>query len=133
VRTIEAARDHRVSIVEMTSLVTKLLGPPEDVDTCARFPGHVHRWMIFGNQRFKVYLHHSSNEDLSADLLSYPERLISIGFVNSYSDNSVGARDACVDRATWMLLIAKSSQSHQRSHKAECLSSLGLPSTFAKH
>jgi hypothetical protein len=118
--------------VEMTSFVTKLLGPPEEVDTCARSRGHVHRWMIFGNQRFKLYLHHSSNEDLSVDLLSYPDRLVSIGFANSYSDNSVGARDACVDRATWMLLIAKSSRGHQRSHKAEC-PSLGLPSKFAKH
>ena len=100
----------------MRYLVTKLLGPPEEVDTCARFPGYLHRWIVFGNQRFKVYLHHSFNEDLAVDLLPYPERLISIGLVNSYRDDYDEAPDACTDRATWMVVIAKSSRHHQAPH-----------------
>jgi hypothetical protein len=131
-RTIEAANDHKVGIVHMRRLVTKLLGPPEEVDTCARFPGYLHRWMVFGTQRFKVYLHHSSNEDLAVDLLSYPKRLISIGFVNSCREDCDGAPDACADRATWMVVIAKSSHNHQESHLGNS-PSLRLPSTFAKH
>ncbi len=118
-------------ILEITGLVSKLLGPPEEVGFCAR-PGHVHRWMIFGSQRFNVYLHHSSNEDLAVDLFPYPEKLISIGIVNSNRDSSDGAPAPCADRATWMLLIAKSSGGHRELHNVEC-PSLGLPSTFAKH
>jgi hypothetical protein len=56
-------------------LVAKLLGPPENVDTCPCLPGQVHRWMIFQNQRFRVYLHHSSS-DLLFDLSPYPEWLL---------------------------------------------------------
>ena len=92
----------------------------------------MHRWRIFGNHRFEVYLHHSCSEDLGVDLLPYPEKLISIAFVNSYRDSSEAAPNACANRATWMPLIAKSLRGHQELHKVEC-PSLNLPSTFAKH
>ena len=98
-----------MSIVEMTRLVTKLLGPPEEVDTLARFPAHLHRWMIFGTQHFKVYLHHSFNNDVTVDLCNYPERFISFGVVNSGVENSAGTPDTIADRAAWMVLIAKPS------------------------
>jgi len=98
-----------VSSVALTSLVTKLLGAPEEVDTCARFPGHLHRWMIFANQRFKVYLHRSSNEELTVDLQPYPKRLLSIGFVTSNKGGSAGELSPLADRAAWMVLITKSS------------------------
>jgi len=128
---VEPAKDHKVSILKITTLVSKLLGPPEEVDLSAR-PGHAHRWMIFGSQRFNVYLHHSFNEDLALDLSPYAERLVSIGVVNSYRDSSDRSREPGADRATWMLLIAKSSRGHRELHKVEC-PSLGLPSTCAKH
>jgi hypothetical protein len=100
-------------MVEMTSLVTKLLGPPEEVETVACFPTHLHRWMIFGTQHFKVYLHHSFNKDVTVDLRNYPERFISFGFVNSYAENSAGIPEALPARAAWMLLIAKPSRGRQ--------------------
>jgi hypothetical protein len=95
--------------MEMTRLVTKLLGPPEQIDTLARFPGHLHRWMIFGTQNFKVYLHHSFNEDLNLDLCNYPRRFISLGIANSHIKDSASALKALSERAAWMVLIAKSS------------------------
>jgi hypothetical protein len=67
----------------MTTLVTKLLGPPEKVAPFAFFPTRPHRWMIFETQYFKVYLHHTYNEDLDVYLRAYPGQFISFGFANS--------------------------------------------------
>jgi len=94
--------------VEMMSLVTKLLGPPEEVATCSRFPGHGHRWMIFENQNLKVYLHHSANDSFSDDLGAYPKRFISIGLAKSYTGESAHISEVCAERVAWMVLIAKS-------------------------
>ena len=101
-------KDHTVHIVEMMSLVTKLLGPPEEVATCSPFPNHAHRWMIFQNQHFKVYLHHSANDAFSDGLGSYPKRLMSIGFEKSCAEQLADPLKVFADRAAWMVLIAKS-------------------------
>jgi|SRR5579884_2318593 len=94
-------------IVEMKSLVTKLLGPPEEIGMYGRPSNHDRRWMIFGNQRFKVYLHHSPHDASGLDLGPYPERLISIGFAKSYTGISTDALHAG-DREAWILLLARS-------------------------
>ena len=94
-------------IVEMKSLLTKLLGPPEEIGMDGRVPNHDHRWMIFSNEHFKVYLHHSPNDTSSLDLGPYPERLISIGFAKSYARKSSDALEVPDDREAWMVLIAK--------------------------
>jgi hypothetical protein len=98
--------------VDMTSLVTKLLGRPEHVDACS--PSHTCRWMIFGNQRFRVYLHHSSSEDLAVEFSRYPHRFISIGLARSHTNNPCGVLETCRDHATWMVLIARSSEVRQK-------------------
>jgi len=105
---VRLGNDHTVHIVEMMSLVTKLFGPPEEVATCNPFPNHAHRWMIFENQHFKVYLHHSANDGFSGGLDSYPKRLISIGFAKSCAKQISDPLRVFADRAEWMLLIAKS-------------------------
>jgi len=97
-----------VHFVQMKNLVTKLLGPPEEIGMYDCSPNHDHRWMIFGNQHFKVYLHHSPNLASSVDLGSYPERLVSIGFAKSYTRESDGTLVVPDDREAWMVLIAKS-------------------------
>ena len=96
-----------VCLVEMSDLVTKLLGPAEEVDTCACFPTHLRRWMIFGNRRFKVYLHHSCDEDWAVDLRPYPARLISIGLVNSCVDHSDAGLEPYANRVAWMVLVTQ--------------------------
>ena len=95
-------------IVQMKSLVTKLLGPPEEIGMNGRSPNHDHRWMIFGNQYFKVYLHHSPNDASSLDLGPYPEGLISVGLAKSYARESSDALGVLGGREAWMVLIAKS-------------------------
>ncbi len=95
-------------VVEMMSLVTKLLGPPEEVATCSPCPNHAHRWIIFGNQHFKVYLHHSANDGFSDGLGSYPKRLISIGCATWGVEQLADPLKEAADRAAWMVLIAKS-------------------------
>jgi hypothetical protein len=81
-------------------------------------PHHDHRWMIFGNQHFKVYLHHSPNDASSVDLSPYPDRLISIGFAKSYTRNSSDAVEVPGDRDAWMVLIAKSVHGPENSPRA---------------
>ena len=95
-------------LVEMKSLVTKLLGPPEEIGMYGRSHNPDHRWMIFGNQHFKVYLHHSPNDVSSVDLGPYPEKLISIGLEKSYTRQSSDVLEVLGDREAWMVLIAKS-------------------------
>jgi hypothetical protein len=98
----------------MTTLVTKLLGPPEKVEPFAFFPKNLHRWMIFETQYFKVYLHHTHHEDLDVELHTYPEPFISFGFASSDRGNPAATPNAVRDRATWMVLIAKSSRQKER-------------------
>jgi hypothetical protein len=90
----------------MKSLVTRLLGPPEEIGLYGRSSNHDHRWMIFGNQHFKVYLHHSPNDAASANFGPYPDRLISFGFAKSYKSSD--AAEVLGDREAWMVLVAKS-------------------------
>jgi hypothetical protein len=97
-----------VNFVEMKSLVMKLLGPPEEIGICARSHNRAHRWMIFGNQHFKVFLHHSPNDASSGGLSLYPERLISIGLEKLHTRKSSGASHVSGNREAWMVLIAKS-------------------------
>ena len=101
-------KEHTVHIVEMMSLVTKLLGPPEEVAACGFLPNHVHRWMIFESQYFKVYLHHSANDGFSDSLGSYPKRLVSIGVAKSCANKLDHPLSVIADRPAWMVLIAKS-------------------------
>ena len=105
---MRSEKGRTVHIVEMMNLVMKLLGPPEEVATCSPFRNHAHRWMIFENQHFKVYLHHSANDAFSDGLGSYPKGLMSIGFEKSCAEQLADPLKVSADRAAWMVLIAKS-------------------------
>lgn len=93
----------------MTTLVTKLLGPPEKAEPFACLPTYPQRWMIFETPYFKVYLHHADNEDLEVDFRTYPGQFMSFGFARSNKGASPAASNTVPDRAAWMVLIAKSS------------------------
>jgi hypothetical protein len=99
----------------MTSLVTKLLGPPEKVEPFPSLPTYLHRWMIFATQHFKIYLHHSFHDDLTDDLCNYPERFVSFGVVDSNGGDSAGIQKAFPGKAAWMVSIARSSGSEEKS------------------
>ena len=93
--------------MEMTTLVTKLLGPAEDAEPFNCFLPWPHRWMIFETQYFKVYLQHIDNEDLEVELRAYPGQFISFGVASSNKGTSAATPNAVPDRAAWMVLIAK--------------------------
>lgn len=118
-----------VSFVEMTTLVTKLLGPAEKGESFAFLPTHPHRWMIFETRYFKVYLHHTSNEDLDSHLRAYPGQFISFGFASSNGRTSAATLNAVPDQAAWMVLIVKSPQQIEKRrfdglHPTSCSSPL---------
>ena len=92
--------------MQMTSLVTKLFGPPQEV---ASFPTHLDRWKIFSNKRLKVYLEHSCGSDWSGDIGTYPKRFLAVGFAEATIDESA----AQLDRAAWTVLIGSSSGQRQ--------------------
>jgi len=91
--------------VEMTSLVTKLFGPPEEI---AGFPTHLDRWKIFGNKGLKVYLQHSSGTAWSGDIGAYPKGFLAIGFAESTMDETAAQLELFSDRAAWTVLIGRS-------------------------
>ena len=93
--------------MEIASLVTKLLGPPEEFNGTSRNPTRLCRWTIFGNKRFNVYLHHSFGDDWNENLVRHPKRFISVGLVRSCLENAAMGIDIPPDRATWMVLIGR--------------------------
>jgi len=99
--------------VEITSLITKLLGPPERIDACEYLSAGYDRWKIFGGERFKVYLHHSFGGDWTSEFRGYPKRLISMGFVRSQEED-FGTAQALSVRAVWMVLISIASRPKPR-------------------
>jgi hypothetical protein len=95
--------------VEMMHLVTKLFGPPREIDACAHFPNHLYRWTIFGNSRLEVFLDRFVGDDWSGDPDAYPRKFISIGLAES-ATHAPQKLIASQDRAGWMLLIGKLSR-----------------------
>ena len=101
--------------MEITNLVTKLLGPPEEINGGDRCPARLHRWMVIGNQQFKVYLQHTFGDASSGDLPSYPKRFISFGLAESSLEDTAKGLNDFPARAEWMVLIGKSSRSKKNT------------------
>ena len=99
--------------MEMTSLVTKLFGPPEEI---AGFTTHLDRWKILGSKRLKVYLQHSCGTDWSGDIGTYPKRFLAVGFAESNLDESAAQLELFSERAAWTVLIG--SYSGRRENRA---------------
>jgi hypothetical protein len=101
----------------MTTLITKMLGPPEEIDAWDSCSTHLYRWTIFGNKRFNVYLDHFVGEHWSGNLHSYPDHFISVGLAESYPTETRNALNAFANRAAWMVLIGESSLGvHNTAH-----------------
>jgi hypothetical protein len=89
--------------VNMTGLLTRLLGSPEDIYGLGHLP-HLHRWTIVRNKRLQVFLDHSEAQNWDGNLRNYPERFFSVGLVESENGTQVFP-----DRAAWALLVGRSS------------------------
>jgi hypothetical protein len=98
--------------VEMTWLVTKLLGPPEEITGS---PTRLDRWKIFANKRLRVYLQHSCGTDWSGDVSAYPKRFLGLGFAESNMDETAAQPELFYDRAAWTVLIGSSSMRRNRA------------------
>lgn len=66
------------------NILTKLFGPPEEINGAGRCPTYLFRWAILSTRWFKAYLHHFVGDDWSLDLHDHPKRFISIGLWGSY-------------------------------------------------
>jgi hypothetical protein len=97
--------------MEITNLVTKLLGPPEEINGSDRSPIRLQRWVVFGNRHLTIYLHHVFGSTCDEDLRNYPRRFISVGLAESYLEDAAKGLDVFPDQAAWMVLIGKSSPS----------------------
>jgi hypothetical protein len=92
--------------VDMTGVISTFLGFPEEINGWDRRRlTHQHRWTIFTNKRFQVFLDHSDAQDWHANLHNYPERFIAVGLAQSEANGTQAFRD----RAAWMLLFGRSS------------------------
>lgn len=91
--------------MDMTGLITKFLGSPEDIHGWDQLT-HLHRWTIFRNKRFQVFLDHSDIQDWDGNLNNYPERFFSVGLAQSEEGTQVYPA-----RAAWVLLVGGSSLS----------------------
>ena len=98
--------------MEITSLVTRLLGPPEEIDGYDRCPTRLYRWVVFGNKHLTVYLHHVFGNTCGGDLHSYPRGFISVGWAESCLEDAAKGLDVFPDQAAWMVLIGKASPSN---------------------
>jgi len=91
-------------IVEMSRLVTRLFGPPQEITTV---PTHLYRWKIFGNKRLRVYLEHACGSDWSGEVGTYPKRFLGVGFAESTMDETAAQLELFYDRAAWTVLIER--------------------------
>lgn len=76
----------------MTKLLTRLLGPPEEINGAGRCKTYLYRWFLFGTPGkafpLKAYLHHFVGNDWSRDLHDHPKRFISVGLWGHYYEET---------------------------------------------
>jgi hypothetical protein len=94
-------------------LLSKLFGPPEEINGGNRCPTYLYRWTIakFWGKR-GVYLHHFVGDDWSLDLHDHPKRFISIGLRGWYVEERPcprripGCKHETVYQAPWVRSFA---------------------------
>lgn len=101
--------------MEITQLITRLFGSPQEIDGGGRFPTRLYRWTLFTKGNLKIHLHHSIGDDWTGDPREYPRRFISVGFAKSCTDETASGLEGLPDRAAWMVLIGKSTLNRQNS------------------
>jgi hypothetical protein len=97
--------------VDLTELVTKLFGPPEEVQDCDCHPSHLYRWTLFRKRALNVTVYHS-DAHWSGHLQDCPRRFISVGVAKH------AAGETLPDRVQWMVLIGKAARDVQQRKSA---------------
>jgi hypothetical protein len=96
--------------MEMRSLVTKLLGPAQEIISGTSSPVHVQRWIVFRSRFFDVCLDHFAGPNESSDRCIEPDPFVSIGVEETQgADNT--QKIASFDDKAWMVLVRRHSGS----------------------
>ena len=83
-------------------MVTKLFGPPEELQDSEGHSAHVYRWTILRKRALNVIVYHAEDA-WSGQVQDCPRRFISVGVAK----HGVGAPEDMADRVEWMVLIGK--------------------------
>lgn len=66
-------------------LLSRLFGPPEEINGAERCPTYLYRWKLWGGRHGRAaYLHRFVGDDWSRDMHDHPKRFVSIGLWGSY-------------------------------------------------
>jgi hypothetical protein len=81
--------------VRLEAILTRLFGPPEEINGNHRCPTYLYRWRVWGGStRYghktgrAIYVHHFVGNDWSRDMHDHPKRFISIGLAGSYIEET---------------------------------------------
>ena len=86
--------------MDLAHLVTKMFGPPEEVEECEGRAAHLHRWTIFRKRAFNVTVYHT-DDVWFGHVQDCPRRFISVGLAKH------GGAEDLPERVEWMVLIGK--------------------------
>src|SRR3974377_1477817 len=97
----------------MSFLVTKLLGPAQEITSRGRAPVHVSRWIVFRSPLFEICLDHCDGEVSTVETSDYPDRFFCLGLAKS--PRVKGPQPVRTSpRYAWMVLVGKQHGSARR-------------------
>lgn len=70
-------------------ILSRIFGPPEEINGGERCPTYMYRWTILKLPGKRgIYIHHFVGDDWSRDLHDHPKRFISIGLKGWYQEET---------------------------------------------
>ena len=98
----------------MSFLITKLLGPAQEISSRGRSPVHVFRWTVFQSKLFEVCLDHCDGEVSNAEPCDYPNRFFSFGLAKARRAKHPQPTSSSCDLDVWMVLVGSQPVSADR-------------------
>lgn len=98
----------------MSFLITKLLGPAQEISFRGRSPVRVFRWTVFRSQLFEVCLDRCDGELSVAETCGYPHHFFSFGLAKAQGAKSPKAATTSGNQGAWMVLIGRQPVSVRR-------------------
>lgn len=100
--------------MKMSLLVTKILGPAQEIIWSGRPALQVSRWILFRSKLFEVCLDHCDGEFSNRDRSSYPDRFVSVGLATSHRVTGPRLVRSSRNEAAWMVLVGRQHESVRR-------------------
>jgi hypothetical protein len=98
--------------MEMCALVTKLLGPAQEIVSSTGSPVHVQRWTVFRSKFFDVCLDRCAGQYENSDRCNERDRFVSIGLGEAHTPDDIQMIASFDDKA-WMVMVRRHSGSVQ--------------------